>query len=171
MKLTFHTDYALRMLIFLGTHDGRQLTVADVAKAYGLSRNHLLKVALNLGRLGYVTTTRGRSGGISVTAANRTPSAAARERVSSLQNRWPVVAAVTETSFQSASSDMMSPMAGKVVPDRRRLSAASYLASGVRACPMSAAPAGGRRPGQDVRPPARTPRPAGGTIASFRRRP
>lgn len=68
MKLTQHTDYALRMLIFLAVHDGRPATVSDVAQAYGLSRNHLLKVALNLGRLGYVRTTRGRSGGIALAA-------------------------------------------------------------------------------------------------------
>lgn len=66
MKLTLHTDYALRMLIFLAVHDGRSATVSDVAATYGLSRNHLLKVALNLGKLGYVRTTRGRSGGISL---------------------------------------------------------------------------------------------------------
>lgn len=66
MKLTLHTDYALRMLIFLAVRDGRQVTVSDVATTYGLSRNHLLKVALNLGRLGYIRTTRGRSGGIAL---------------------------------------------------------------------------------------------------------
>lgn len=64
MKLTLHTDYALRMLIFLAVHDGKPVTVLQVATTYGLSRNHLLKVALNLGRLGYVRTTRGRAGGI-----------------------------------------------------------------------------------------------------------
>lgn len=66
MKLTLHTDYALRMLMFLAVEDEGPVTVSDVAKAYGLSRNHLLKVALNLGRLGYVATTRGRSGGIAL---------------------------------------------------------------------------------------------------------
>lgn len=66
MKLTLYTDYSLRMLIFLALREGRSTTVSDVADAYGLSRNHLLKVALNLGRLGYVTTTRGRLGGIAL---------------------------------------------------------------------------------------------------------
>lgn len=69
MKLTFHTDYALRMLIFLAVHEERPSTVSDVASAYGLSRNHLLKVAFNLGRLGYVKTTRGRSGGVALAMA------------------------------------------------------------------------------------------------------
>lgn len=66
MKLTLHTDYALRMLIFLAINDGSPATVSVVARSYGLSRNHLLKVALNLGRLGYVNTSRGRSGGIAL---------------------------------------------------------------------------------------------------------
>lgn len=66
MKLTLHTDYALRMLIFLAVREGRSSTVSDVATAYALSRNHLLKVALKLGRLGYVKTARGRAGGISL---------------------------------------------------------------------------------------------------------
>lgn len=66
MKLTLHTDYALRMLALLAIHDARPVTVSDVAMTYGLSRNHLLKVALHLGRLGYVRTARGRSGGISL---------------------------------------------------------------------------------------------------------
>ena len=66
MKLTLHTDYALRMLIFLAVHEGRPTTVSDVASAYGLSRNHLLKVALKLGQMGCVRTARGRSGGIAL---------------------------------------------------------------------------------------------------------
>lgn len=69
MKLTLHTDYALRMLIFLAVHEGKPSTVSDVASTYGLSRNHLLKVALNLGRLGHVKTTRGRAGGIALARA------------------------------------------------------------------------------------------------------
>lgn len=70
MRLTLHTDYALRMLVYLALNEGRPSRVADVAQSYGISRNHLLKVALHLGRLGYLTTLRGRSGGI---ALARTP--------------------------------------------------------------------------------------------------
>lgn len=66
MKLTLHTDYALRMMIFLAVRRDRPATVSDVAATYGLSRNHLLKVARNLGRLGYIRTVRGRSGGIAL---------------------------------------------------------------------------------------------------------
>jgi len=66
MKLTYQTDYALRMLVYLAVNRGRPSRVADVADSYGLSRNHLLKVALRLGRLGYLTNVRGRSGGIAL---------------------------------------------------------------------------------------------------------
>lgn len=64
MRLTFHTDYALRMLAYLAMRPGRACTVSDVAETYRLSRNHLLKVALTLRRLGYIETSRGRAGGI-----------------------------------------------------------------------------------------------------------
>ena len=64
MRMTQHTDYAIRMLIYLAGHPDRLCTVSDVAIAYRLSRNHLLKVALRLRRMGVITTMRGRSGGI-----------------------------------------------------------------------------------------------------------
>lgn len=64
MRMTLHTDYALRMLIFLAVRNGRPCTVNDVATAYGLSRNHLIKVAQGLSQLGLVETVRGRAGGI-----------------------------------------------------------------------------------------------------------
>lgn len=64
MRMTQHTDYALRMLIYLASRPDRVCTVSDVATAYRLSRNHLLKVALRLRRMGVIVTMRGRSGGI-----------------------------------------------------------------------------------------------------------
>ncbi|MEW9807112.1 Rrf2 family transcriptional regulator [Mesorhizobium sp. ZMM04-5] len=66
MRLTLQTDYALRVLIYLALHKGRPCRITDVATAYDISRNHLLKVGLKLGRLGYLDTTRGRAGGIAL---------------------------------------------------------------------------------------------------------
>lgn len=66
MRLTLQTDYALRMLMYLALRRGQPCRVTDVALNYGISHNHLLKVALRLGRLGYVTTLRGRTGGIAL---------------------------------------------------------------------------------------------------------
>lgn len=65
MHLTMYTDYALRTLIFLATHPEGS-TVAEIAQAYGVSRNHLVKVVHNLGKAGYIHTAKGRSGGISL---------------------------------------------------------------------------------------------------------
>ncbi len=64
MRLTEHTDYALRTLIYLGVRDDRLTPVGEVAQAYGLSKNHLLKVANQLAAAGYVQTVRGNGGGL-----------------------------------------------------------------------------------------------------------
>lgn len=64
MRLTLYTDYALRVLTYLGTHDGRLCSVSEMAQSYGVSRNHLVKVVHDLGRAGFVESARGRSGGI-----------------------------------------------------------------------------------------------------------
>jgi Rrf2 family nitric oxide-sensitive transcriptional repressor len=69
MRLTLHTDYAMRMLIYVATRPDHICTVNDVAEAYGLSRNHLVKVAQTLRDLGLVETTRGRTGGIRLAKA------------------------------------------------------------------------------------------------------
>jgi Rrf2 family nitric oxide-sensitive transcriptional repressor len=64
MRLTLHTDFALRVLIQVGLNEGRLTTVADIAKSFGISRNHLTKVVNDLSQKGYLHTVRGRGGGI-----------------------------------------------------------------------------------------------------------
>lgn len=71
MQLTMYTDYALRTLIFLAIRPEGS-TVAEIAEAYGISRNHLVKVVHNLGKLGYIHTAKGRAGGISLARAPET---------------------------------------------------------------------------------------------------
>lgn len=39
MQLTNHTDYALRLLIYLFVHKGESASVAQIAQAYGVSSN------------------------------------------------------------------------------------------------------------------------------------
>jgi Rrf2 family transcriptional regulator, nitric oxide-sensitive transcriptional repressor len=63
MRLTTHTDFALRTLMFLAT-SGQRSTVAEVSSLFGISANHLAKVVLQLSRLGYVRSLRGIGGGI-----------------------------------------------------------------------------------------------------------
>ncbi len=69
MQLTLYTDYSLRVLIFLGMQPERQATIAEIADSYGVSRNHLVKVVHNLAGMGYISTSRGRGGGLLLASA------------------------------------------------------------------------------------------------------
>jgi Rrf2 family nitric oxide-sensitive transcriptional repressor len=64
LRLTVYTDYALRLLMYLAVKDDGLATIAEVAVSYGISKNHLMKVAHQLGQAGYVETVRGRGGGL-----------------------------------------------------------------------------------------------------------
>lgn len=64
MRLTDYTDYALRVLMYLGAHRERLVTIQEVASVHGISKNHLTKVVHRLGVAQLVATVRGRAGGI-----------------------------------------------------------------------------------------------------------
>jgi len=66
MQLTLYTDYSLRVLIYLGLRPNEQATITEIARSYKISRNHLVKVVHNLGNIGYIQTTRGRGGGMTL---------------------------------------------------------------------------------------------------------
>lgn len=71
MKLTRYTDYAVRVIIYLGAHQGQLSSIADISRRYALSHNNLMKVVQDLARLGYIDTLRGRNGGIRLGRAPR----------------------------------------------------------------------------------------------------
>ncbi len=64
MQITRYTDYALRILIYLAVQEDKVSTIQEIADAYGISKNHLMKVVQELNIKGYLTATRGKSGGI-----------------------------------------------------------------------------------------------------------
>lgn len=66
MRLSVFTDYSLRVLIQAALRHPNKVTIDEVANAYGISRNHLIKVINELGRAGFLVTQRGRSGGFTL---------------------------------------------------------------------------------------------------------
>jgi Rrf2 family transcriptional regulator, nitric oxide-sensitive transcriptional repressor len=64
MRLTTFTDYSLRVLIFVASAPEGRATIAEVARAFDISENHLVKVVHLLGREGFLENTRGRGGGL-----------------------------------------------------------------------------------------------------------
>lgn len=64
MQLTRFTDYALRVLMYLGEQSSRLVTIREIAGKYGLSENHLMKIVHKLATRGYIETVRGKGGGM-----------------------------------------------------------------------------------------------------------
>ena len=64
MQLTVHTDYALRVLLYLAHFPERRVGTEEISSAYGISKNHLVRVVQTLAEGGFVAVTVGRSGGV-----------------------------------------------------------------------------------------------------------
>lgn len=69
MRLTQHTDYAIRVLMFAASRYSREgaealSSIREIAEAYGISENHLMKVVNRLAQEGLLATQRGRNGGL-----------------------------------------------------------------------------------------------------------
>lgn len=65
MRLTDHTDYSLRVLIYLN-QTNKSITLTELSENLKISRNNLIKVSNQLAKLNYISSSRGRSGGISL---------------------------------------------------------------------------------------------------------
>lgn len=64
MRITCHTVLGYRLLLYLASASPKCATIPQIAHAYKVSENHLRKVALHLNKLGLVTSTRGKGGGL-----------------------------------------------------------------------------------------------------------
>ncbi|BAN23375.1 Rrf2 family transcriptional regulator [Caballeronia insecticola] len=71
MRLTDYTDYSLRILLYLSVRPSGLSTIQDISDAYGISKNHLMKIVQQLGELGWVDTVRGRNGGLRLAERSR----------------------------------------------------------------------------------------------------
>lgn len=70
MRLTDYTDYSLRVMLYLALRRDGLSTIQEISDAYGVSKNHLMKVVQRLGELGWVETIRGRNGGLRLAEAS-----------------------------------------------------------------------------------------------------
>ena len=69
VRLTTFTDYSLRVLIYLAAEPARRATIREIAQAFGISKNHLMKVAYLLGKAGLLANVRGKGGGLELARA------------------------------------------------------------------------------------------------------
>lgn len=69
MRLTTFSDYTLRTLMYLALHPDQFVTIAEIATAYRISPNHLMKVTQHLAASGDVVTLRGQRGGLQLARA------------------------------------------------------------------------------------------------------
>ena len=96
MKLRIQTDYALRALILLG-HEDRKMTAMEIADAFLISKDHLVKVIQQLARHGYVRALPGRHGGVVLT---RPPAEILlRDVIKAMEGATGILACVDESSF------------------------------------------------------------------------
>lgn len=71
MRLTKQTNYAIRILMYCDTNQGKLSQVSEIAKAYNVSENFLFKILQLLVKANFVKTVRGRNGGIYLTRPAR----------------------------------------------------------------------------------------------------
>lgn len=64
MQLSKFSDYSFRALIYLAKHQDQLCTVDELAKNLNTSEQHMKKVIHNLGKTPYVTSLKGRGGGL-----------------------------------------------------------------------------------------------------------
>jgi Rrf2 family transcriptional regulator, nitric oxide-sensitive transcriptional repressor len=64
MRLTLHTDYALRVLMYVGVKRDRVSTIPEIVERFDISKGHVMKVVHHLAQKGYLETIRGKRGGM-----------------------------------------------------------------------------------------------------------
>jgi Rrf2 family nitric oxide-sensitive transcriptional repressor len=64
VQLLVYTDYALRVLLYLGARPGTPTPASEIARAYAISTDHVSKAAKTLTRHGLLRSARGAGGGV-----------------------------------------------------------------------------------------------------------
>lgn len=66
MRITKRTNIAVRLLMFCAANPDRLVTKSEIAKCCNVSENHLAQVINQLSHLNYLSTLRGRNGGMTL---------------------------------------------------------------------------------------------------------
>ena len=69
MRMTVYTDYALRVLMFLSGTGQTPVPLRAIAAFHDISEEHVRKAAHELVQRGYLTSYRGRTGGVTLARA------------------------------------------------------------------------------------------------------
>ena len=64
MRHTKQTSYAVRILLRCPKNDEGYVRASDIARLEGITRYNVLKIMPRLARAGFITTNRGRTGGV-----------------------------------------------------------------------------------------------------------
>ena len=65
MQLTRHTDFSLRVLIYLSLNKTEELvTINEISEHFDILKNHLTKVVSHLSKKRFIETIRGKNGGV-----------------------------------------------------------------------------------------------------------
>jgi len=66
MQLTKHTDYAFRVLIYLAGMQQPRTTIKEITERFDISKTHVMKIVNELANKGWISSTRGKNGGIAL---------------------------------------------------------------------------------------------------------
>lgn len=66
MQLTKFTDYALRILLHIAQPREQLYTIAELAQYLQISQNHLMKIVHFMAKQQWITTIRGKNGGLQI---------------------------------------------------------------------------------------------------------
>ena len=66
MYLSKFTDYSFRILIYLGNNPNKLFTVDELSNTLNLSTHHIKKIIYKLAKNGYISSSKGRNGGINL---------------------------------------------------------------------------------------------------------
>jgi Rrf2 family nitric oxide-sensitive transcriptional repressor len=66
VRFTKSLGNAVLLLSYVAQHPHRRIRIAEVARSHSLSASHLMNTAKRLAAFGYLSTVRGRGGGVSL---------------------------------------------------------------------------------------------------------